>query len=237
MICKNCGKENTADARFCAACGATLEAAPATPAKATWLPGVISSYKNGWNRLWKNFLELFLIWLITFGVGLFNNIIPVLMNVFVEMPIQYGASFAYLKAARGDSLQVKDMFDVFRNYLNAVLAGFLVMIITLIGFVLLIIPGIYFACKLSFTPYLIVDRKMEAIPAIKESWRLTNGHFWKIFLTGLLAIPILIGGAICLGLGIIISFMWIDMAFASLYHSVTTSGTPSPAPGAGAPAA
>lgn len=231
MLCKNCGKENPAEARFCSGCGAALEALPAaTPPKATWAPGVISSYKNGWNRLWKNPLEIFVVWLITFAIGIFN-IAPALKNIFLDSPVEYGASLVYLKAARSDTFRITDMFDVFqssRHYLNVVLAGFLVIIITLVGLVLLIIPGIWVGCKLAFTPYLVVDRKMEAIPAIKESWRLTNGHFWKIFLTGLLGIPIIIGGAICLGVGIIISMMWIQMAFASLYHAVSTSGAPSP---------
>jgi hypothetical protein len=51
------------------------------------------------------------------------------------------------------------MFAAFNNYLNAVLAYLLVTVIIIIGFVLLIIPGIIFACKLAFVPYLIVDQK------------------------------------------------------------------------------
>jgi uncharacterized membrane protein len=102
-----------------------------------------------------------------------------------------------------------------------------VSVIVVIGFILLIVPGIIFACKLAFTPYLVVDRKMEVIEAIKASWRMTNGHAWKVFLIGLLAIPIFIAGIICFGVGVIISIMWITMAFASLYHAVSTSKQPS----------
>ena len=91
------------------------------------------------------------------------------------------------------------------------------------GLVLLIVPGIIFACKLAFTPYLVVDRKMEVIEAVKESWRMTGGHAWKVFFIGLLAIPIFILGLICLVVGVIISIMWITLAFASLYHAVAIS--------------
>jgi len=116
------------------------------------------------------------------------------------------------------------MFEAFGNYWNAVLANILVGVIVFFGFVLLIIPGIIFACKLAFTPYLVVDRKMEVIEAVKESWRMTNGHAWKVFFIGLLAIPISIAGLICFGVGIIVSIMWIRLAFASLYHAVSVSG-------------
>jgi len=204
------------------------------------VPGVGSSYGNGWGKLWKYFLELFLIGIIGAIIGILSGmggwardavgtvtilgILGFIYSILVIGPIDYGVSFAYLKAARGDKLEIKNMFEAFRNYWNAVLANVLVSVIVIIGFALLIIPGIIFACKLAFTPYLVVDRKMEVIEAVKESWRITNGHAWKVFLIGLLGIPISIAGLICFGVGIIVSIMWISLAIASLYHSISLSG-------------
>jgi len=205
------------------------------------LPGVGSSYGNGWRQLWKYFLVLLLIGIIcvlissvssVFNVGqgmggagaIVLGILSLAYSILLTNPIGYGVSFAYLKAARDDTLDVKDMFEVFHNYWNAVLANLLVGVIVIIGFVLLIVPGIIFACKLVFTPYLVVDRKMGVIEAVKESWRMTSGHAWKVFLIGLLSIPIGIAGLICFGVGIIIAIMWITLAFASLYHAVSSSG-------------
>jgi len=200
-----------------------------------------ASYKNGWQRLWKYILELLLITIIsilihipssglsaskeTEGVGaVFLGIFALAYILLLSRPIEYGVSFAYLKAARGDQLKVKDMFDVFQNYLNAVLANLLVAVIVSIGLFLLIVPGIVFACKLAFVPYLVVDRKMETVEAVKESWRMTKGHALKVFLIGLLAIPIAMAGLLCFGVGIIVAIMWIGIAFASLYHAVSISG-------------
>ena len=145
-------------------------------------------------------------------------------------PIGFGMAFAYLRAARDEPVKVKDMFEGFRNYWNVVLASLLVGVIVVIGFVFLIVPGIIFACKLAFTPYLVVDRKMALIEAIQESWRMTGGHAWNIFLIGLLAIPICIAGLICFGVGIILAIMWVTLAFASLYHAVSSSSKASPQP-------
>jgi len=205
----------------------------------TLAPGVGSAYGNGWRQLWKYFLELFLIGIIGFIIGLPSaigrnvdevsagavllGIVLFAYGVLIEGPVEYGVNFAYLKAARGDKLEIKDMFEAFHNYWNAVLASLLVFVIIGIGLILLIVPGIIFACKLVFTPYLVVDRKMAVIEAIKESWRMTGGHAWKVFLIGLLAIPIFIAGLICFGVGVIISVMWITLAFASLYHAVAIS--------------
>jgi len=202
------------------------------------VPGVISSYGNGWRQLWKYFLELFLIGIIGVVIGIPAGIggwsqgaaaallgfLGAAYAVLIDWPVGYGVSFCYLKAARGDKLEIRDMLEAFQNYWNAVLAALLVAAIVIIGFILLIVPGIIFACKLSFTPYLVVDRKMAVIEAVKGSWSMTSGHAWKVFLIGLLAVPICIAGLICFGVGIILSIMWIRLAFASLYYAVSLSG-------------
>lgn len=121
------------------------------------------------------------------------------------------------------------MFESFQNYANAVLANVLVYFIVAVGIILLIIPGIVFACKLAFVPYLVVERKMYAIEAVKESWRMTSGHALTVFLIGLLSIPIALAGLLCFVVGIIPAIMWIRLAFASLYHAVSQTARP-PAP-------
>lgn len=206
-----------------------------------WAPRVGSSYSNGWQQLKKYFLELLLITVIGIVIaapfGIFRDDVEVVgagaavlgifgfaYSLLIAQPVDYGISFASLRAARRDKLEIKDMFAAFKNYVNVVLANLLTGAIIIIGLVLLIVPGIIFACKLAFVPYLVIDRKMEAIEAVKESWRMTGGYAWKVFLIGLLAIPISIAGLICFGVGIIFALMWIRLAFASLYHAVSVLG-------------
>ncbi len=212
-------------------------------------PSVMDSYKNGWNQMWKYFLELFLIFLIAILIGFPNAIFSIILKIPHELegigsmfygivafyfwlftmaytflvirPIDYGISFAYVKAARGDKLEVRNMFDVFKNYWNAVLANILVGLIVAIGFIFLIVPGIILACKLAFVPYLVVDKRLDVIEAIKESWNMTDGYALDVFAIALLAIPISIGGLLIFGVGIIIAVIWIRLAFASLYRAVS----------------
>ncbi len=195
----------------------------------TFEPGVISSYDNGWKQLWPHFFELFLISLISWIINGIGEIFSLIYTVFAGFPLNFGVAYAYLKAARNEKLDIGDTFSGFRNYWNTVGAGALVALAVIAGIILLVVPGIYIACKLAFTPYLVVDRKMRATEAMEASWRMTNGHGWKVFFIGLLGIPIVIAGLICLVLGVIISIMWINMALASLYHAVsnpTSSAAP-----------
>jgi len=170
-------------------------------------------------------------WVFRFATAGLLSVLSLAYSILLINPVGYGVAFAYLRAVRDDPVEVKDMFEVFRNYWNVVLASLLVGVIVSIGFVLLIVPGIIFACKLAFTPYLVVDRKMAVIEAIKESWRMTGGHSWKVFLIGLLAIPICIAGWICFGVGIILAIMWVTLAFATLYHAVSKLDEASPQQG------
>ena len=142
-------------------------------------------------------------------------------GVFIAGPIGYSTGWVFLKAVRREKIEIKDMFAVFdRNYWNAVLASIVVVVIVIIGLIMLIFPGIIFAVRLAFVQYLIIDRKMEALEAIKKSWEMTSGHGWHIFWMALLAIPIFIAGLILLFFGVFISVMWVSTAFAVFYHAV-----------------
>jgi len=144
-------------------------------------------------------------------------------GVFVAGPVQYGTQWVFLKAVRGERIEVRDIFVVFqRNYWNVVIANIVVGIIVALGFVMLIVPGIIFACRLAFVPYLVVDREMDVMEALRVSWDMTRGYGWQIFFMGLLAIPVVILGLICIIVGVFVSVMWISAAFAAMYHAVET---------------
>jgi hypothetical protein len=210
-----------------------MEARMSTAAKAD----VGWCYGNGWRQMKSHFLELLLIALLVFAISVpfalaseyseTDGVWSPLMGMFAFFygililgPVVIGALYAALKAARGEKLEVTDMFIFQKNYLNVVLGKLLLGAIVAIGLVFLIIPGIFFLCKLAFVPFLLTDRKMEAVAAVKESWRMTKGHAFMIFLIFLIAVPVTIAGILCLGVGVIVSMMWIDCTIASMYYAV-----------------
>jgi uncharacterized membrane protein len=206
------------------------------------LPDAGSCYGHAWRKLGPYFGELFLIFIVmillsipTAGMSIADEMdwyraFPLFLfslayAVAFLWPLEYGVSYAYLKAARGEKVEVKDMFASFQNYGNAILAHLLTGFVIGIGFLFFIIPGIIFACKLAFVPYLIVDKKMDALQAFSESWRMTTGHAMTVFLIGFISIFIALAGLICFLVGIIPASMWISLAFASLFVAVEKSQT------------
>jgi hypothetical protein len=59
-----------------------------------------------------------------------------------------------------------------------------------VGLVALVIPGIFLAVKWSMTFPVIVAERAGAFPAMRRSWELTRGHWWRVF--GTLLVVVLI---------------------------------------------
>jgi len=141
--------------------------------------------------------------------------------LFVISPIDFGSKFVFLKAMRDQKFEIKEMFLGFKDkYLNIILANLLTIAIVVAGIFLLIIPGIIFAIKLIFVPFLVMDKNLDPVEAVKESWRMTKGYGWTIFAMAFVSIFIIFGGLLLLLLGVIPAAMWVSSAFASLYHAV-----------------
>jgi len=197
------------------------------------------SYGHGWRKFTKYFLHIFLVGLIaavassptwfqgnwgggiTTGGGVILAIFAAAYSLLVLPVIDYGAARIYLKYMRDEQADIREIIDGFKtNYLNIVLANLLVFAIVGIGFILLIVPGIVFACRLAFVPYLVMDKGMDPAAAIEKSWTMTRGHGFRVFGMFLVAIPLLIVGFCLLIVGAFFSSLWVSCAFASLYYAV-----------------
>ncbi len=189
-----------------------------------------------WNVLWEKFITLFLINLVVWVVVIpmsaaqshdSHSFLATVMGtfsflylIFIVSPFKISAAFLYLKAIRGADFEVKELFDVFKNYLNVVLASLLSIAIIGIGLFFVVIPGVIFACRLAFVPFLVMDKKLDAVKAVEESWRLTRGYGWRIFWLYIVSFFLIIAGFIVLVFGAVIAFMWIKAAFATFYQAV-----------------
>jgi len=201
-------------------------------------PTVSGTYGHGWEIMKKNFPELLLVILLQMLLSLpmgfsrvfhpiqFDNLMTggffqLVYSLLVLGPVSYGSSWVFLKAVRGEPFKVQDIFFAYQSFGNVVLAQILVWLIVVAGIIMLIVPGIIFACKLAFVPYLVMDEKMDAAEAVRKSWNMTKGFTGTIFLMGLTAIFVGIGGLICFIVGIFPAGIWITLAFAGIYRVVS----------------
>lgn len=191
-------------------------------------------YSHAWHTLKNNFPELLLVFLLQIvvslptGLGsfifdpyltglLFSGLFNLVYSLVVILPVSFGICWVYLKAVRGEPFRPTDIFFSFQQITNVIIAGVLMGFIIGAGIIMLIIPGIIFACKLAFVPYLVMDEKLEATEAIRKSWNMTKGYSGNIFLTGFLAFFIFLLGVLCLLVGVIPASILVSLAFATIY--------------------
>ncbi|MGJ3249459.1 MAG: hypothetical protein ACFE0I_25735 [Elainellaceae cyanobacterium] len=122
-----------------------------------------------------------------------------LINALCIVPFVTGAAIFYMHqnlTQRGATLP-DAMARAGEKFSQLVLLTSIVGVILVLGFILLIIPGIYLSVRLSFVFYAVMIENQSAFNAIQRSWQLTQGHwwllFWSFFLIAIvLTIPVLI---------------------------------------------
>lgn len=86
-----------------------------------------------------------------------------------------------------------------------VIGTILVGVATLVGLVLLIIPGFIAMALFMFAPYIIIDKKITPLAAMKHSMHLARNHILMLVLLILSLILVNIIGALMLGVGLLVS--------------------------------
>jgi uncharacterized membrane protein len=144
-----------------------------------------------------------------------------LISVFVSIGVSLGVTTFALRAHDDiNALQIGDLWNpgAYWRYFGTHILTF---IIIALGFMALVVPGVILAAGLAFTPFLVIDRGLGPIDAIKESWRLTKGHKGRILLLFLALIGILMLGALVFGVGLLVAIPIAIVAMAHAYRTLS----------------
>jgi uncharacterized membrane protein len=114
-----------------------------------------------------------------------------------------------------------DFFGAFGkvNVVQLLIAGLVVGLATLIGFVLLVIPGLVVLFLTYLTTYSIVDDDKSAIDGIKHSVKLISDNVGNSLVLAILNILVLIAGLIALCVGLLVAYPVTIFATAYAYRS------------------
>ncbi len=139
-----------------------------------------------------------------------------LISMVVYVYLEMGTTHFMLKAH--DSVEQTNLKDLiylkgFWRYLGTSVVSFLAVIV---GLILLIVPGIIIGLALSFTLFLVIDKGLGPINAFKQSWKLTKGNRWKLFLLSLAFLGINILGMLALLVGLLVT---VPVTFLALIHA------------------
>jgi uncharacterized membrane protein len=218
MFCQNCGSTVETNASFCAKCGSSqrIEAGPggaavaSAPAAFTVPTGGKSDTMRwigqGW-ELVKDDLGTFV--LMTIVMSVVNGVVPLLL----QGATTAGFQGACKKKLRGQKPQLGDLFDGFQVFGATLVAHIVISILTFIGVLFLIIPGLVVAAMYIFTFLFIIDKRMDFSAAMRASHAVVKqdyvGYTLFIIVLGLLNFA----GVLCLLVGLLVT---IPITFAAI---------------------
>ena len=115
-------------------------------------------------------------------------------------------------------------------YWSYLAATVLVGLAILLGLLLLIVPGIIFGLMFMFTSFIVIDRALGPIDAMKESKRITSGYRWRLLGFILLLALINLAGVIALVVGLLVTVPVTSIAFANAYRVLSDRAGVQPIP-------
>jgi hypothetical protein len=132
-----------------------------------------------------------------------------------------GLQFYFIRKLRGERPELGDCFAGFSVMTGAlVLAGLVVWVLTAVGFVCLILPGIYLAVAYLFTYVLILDHKLEFWPAMEVSRRVITANWFMMLLLVIVAGILSALGTLALIIGVVFTAPYFYAVFAAAYEQL-----------------
>ena len=197
----------------------------------------------GWKKMTENLKPLLIIGAVGAFLALLNQALMGSGNRYGLAPLlglavqvlQTAVTLAYVRVALrlhdGQAVDVSHPADLLANFLTFLLTSVLYGLIVAAGFILLIVPGIVWGLKFAYAPFLVVDRKLDPIEALRESSRLTQGVKWQLLVFALLMCAVNCVGAIAFVVGLLVTIPTTFIAAAFVFRRLQTrAGERLPAP-------
>src|ERR1700690_2690182 len=176
------------------------------------LLGIAGGFANG-------FRSIFAVQSLT---SLFGSAVYWILTMLIGM----GTTALFLKAH--DSIETARDLDLWhpRPFWKYTGATILFALVVVVGFILLIVPGVIAALMFIFTAYLVINRNLGPIKAMKESARITKGHRSQLLILFALVLVLNIVGAILLLVGLLVT---IPVTSLATVHACRTLAKMAPA--------
>jgi len=150
-------------------------------------------------------------------IGFIGGIVTYVFNIFISI----GLIKAMMHIVRDEPVELNTLFSGKDQVLKYILVSILLSILIGLGFILLILPGIYLMLRFMFVPYLLVDKEDMSIEDLfSASSTMTKGIKFNLFLYGITIFIMNVIGMIPLGFGLLITMPVSFLSFIVLYETL-----------------
>jgi uncharacterized membrane protein len=155
------------------------------------------------------------------GLGMGLQLTGNLLVIILGGPLTVGYYGIMMRLVRGEEANIGDLFDGFQHFGRAVGVYLLMSLATLVGLILLIVPGIIVAVGLWPSLYLVYDERHGVVETLQRAWELTRGHKLELFVLGIVLILIGVLGLLAFVVGLILTVAFVYVAAAVAYEELS----------------
>jgi hypothetical protein len=179
---------------------------------------------RGWELVKTDFWLLvgasFLVFVVLGGLGLIP-ILGAIAGFIIQGAMMGGLYLLFLKRIRGQTATIGDAFSGFSlAFVQLMLAHIVVTLLSGLGIILCILPGIYLSVAWAFVLPLVIDKKLEFWPAMELSRKAVTHHWWTFFGLFVVAGLIIIAGVLCCVVGIFVAWPICIASLAYAYEDI-----------------
>lgn len=186
----------------------------------------------GWSRFQADigtWLGIMVVWLaINMVLGIFFRnsdswVILTLVNIvrwILLLLLLNAATQAALAEIDGQRTDLATFFR-FKNFRNFTLTALLVWIVMVIGFFLLVIPGVVWMFFTWWWNFFVIDRDQGPVTSIRSSVDAIRSHLSGLFVLALIIVGLLIVSILTCGIGFLVTVPITVIASAWAYRTIT----------------
>jgi uncharacterized membrane protein len=193
---------------------------------------------------WKGLISQ--IWILA-GLLIGYVIVSLALNLFIPAPVQGTMSLAGMaimllsmvfqalfslgytqnmfQALDGEEPQFSAYGQQSRKIVTYLVTGLIYTVIVIVGFALLVVPGIYLAVRLQFSLASIVEEDTGIVASLKRSWEITKGQTMPLLLLLLVMIGLTVLGLAFFIIGIFVTYPLIGLMYCYVFRKLSAFST------------
>jgi uncharacterized membrane protein len=155
-----------------------------------------------------------------FGSSLPTMVLGVCAQFILNTWLSIGVMRIALAAARREDFSVRTLFSGGDMLVPTIVSSLLVGLVVLLATIALIIPGVVASVIFTFSTYLVIDRRADALDSLSLSARLSRGQRFRLWMLGIASGFVIVAGVLCLGIGVLVALPLVQLMSAHAYVTV-----------------
>ncbi len=161
---------------------------------------------------------------VSIGITVVTSLVVGVVGQVIMAALMGGINIIWLRIIRGQSASINDAMAIKSFIVPLILTSIMGQFAITFGFLLLIVPGVVLALGLAMMQYIVIDKNLKFVDALKASWELMDGYKMQYFIFGMILMVVNFIGMIPCFLGLIITIPISLGASLMFYNAIAEPG-------------